>query len=251
MLKWSVLGVPDGCRWLSGCCCRCRPAGDAAGCGTVDTSPLFNNGTFSPQRKISFAAQLKKDPTSSSVSALVMASDCGEEDGSAEGASWRLIGPVAALSSRRCRLIHSSLGRGSDVCLFYVKGEFFAMDARCAHSGKSSHLHQWKRQELADLYWKCYFFFFVTNQTGSVKQIFPQCYIIPRLRLKDHVMNGFLSPQVVRCVRGTSRRWRGSCRSFAPGMTITLISGLGNRGPPCRLVMKQGATVAPSPQHAC
>lgn len=67
-----------------------------------------------------------------------MASDCGEEDGGAEGASWRLIGPVAALSSRRCRLIHSSLGRGSDVCLFYVKGEFFAMDARCAHSGKPS-----------------------------------------------------------------------------------------------------------------
>ncbi|TWW57734.1 Rieske domain-containing protein [Takifugu rubripes] len=64
-----------------------------------------------------------------------MASGCGEEDGQAEGASWRLIGPVAALSSRRCRLLFSSLGRGSDVCLFYVKGEFFAMDARCAHSG--------------------------------------------------------------------------------------------------------------------
>lgn len=69
-----------------------------------------------------------------------MASGCGEEDGQAEGASWRLIGPVAALSSGRCRLLFSSLGRGSDVCLFYVKGEFFAMDARCAHSGKTSTL---------------------------------------------------------------------------------------------------------------
>ncbi|KAK7889254.1 hypothetical protein WMY93_024814 [Mugilogobius chulae] len=27
------------------------------------------------------------------------------------------------------------LGHDADVCLFFVKGEFFAMDARCAHSG--------------------------------------------------------------------------------------------------------------------
>lgn len=49
-------------------------------------------------------------------------------------------------------------------------------------------------------------------------------------------MNGFLLPQVVRCVRGTLRRQRGSCRFFAPGMTMTLISGRGNRGALCRLV---------------
>lgn len=36
--------------------------------------------------------------------------------------------------------MYSCLGYDSDVCLFYVKGEFFAMDARCSHSGKSSHL---------------------------------------------------------------------------------------------------------------
>lgn len=123
---------------MSGCCCRCRPDGDAADRGIVDPSPLLNNGTFSPQQKdrLIFSV-VKKDP-SSSVSAVFMASDCGEEDRSVEGASWRLIGPVAALSSRRCRLMYSSLGRGSDVCLFYVKGEFFAMDAQCAHSGKTS-----------------------------------------------------------------------------------------------------------------
>lgn len=170
---------------------------------------------------------------------------------------------MAALSSGRCRLIHSSLGRGSDVCLFYVKGEFFAMDARCAHSGKPSTFASMKATGTRRFILKMFCFCNVvlktktakkqqqTNQTGSVNQIFPQCYIIPRLRSKDHVMNGFLSPQVVRCVRGTSRRWRGSCRSVAPGMTITLISGLGSRGPPCRLVMKQGATVAPSSKHAC
>ncbi|XP_068599605.1 Rieske domain-containing protein [Brachionichthys hirsutus] len=64
-----------------------------------------------------------------------MASGCADETGPTEGTSWRLIGPAAGLSEKRCRLMRSSLGRGSDVCLFYVKGEFFAMDARCAHSG--------------------------------------------------------------------------------------------------------------------
>ncbi|XP_073332921.1 Rieske domain-containing protein [Pagrus major] len=64
-----------------------------------------------------------------------MASGCGDDEGDAEGGSWRLAGPAAELSSKRCRLMYSPLGRGSDVCLFYVKGEFFAMDARCAHSG--------------------------------------------------------------------------------------------------------------------
>ncbi|XP_055072731.1 Rieske domain-containing protein isoform X1 [Misgurnus anguillicaudatus] len=49
--------------------------------------------------------------------------------------SWRAIGPVLELSKKKCRLIHSSDGRDADVCLFYVRGEFFAMDARCAHSG--------------------------------------------------------------------------------------------------------------------
>ncbi|TNN57075.1 Rieske domain-containing protein [Liparis tanakae] len=56
-------------------------------------------------------------------------------EGTAEGGSWSLIGPAAGLSSRRCRLMYSPLGSASDVCLFYVKGEFFAMDARCSHSG--------------------------------------------------------------------------------------------------------------------
>ncbi|KAM8746445.1 Rieske domain-containing protein [Acanthopagrus schlegelii] len=64
-----------------------------------------------------------------------MASGSGDDEGNAEGGSWRLVGPAAELSSKRCRLMYSPLGRGSDVCLFYVKGEFFAMDARCAHSG--------------------------------------------------------------------------------------------------------------------
>lgn len=67
-----------------------------------------------------------------------MASGFGEEEGNTEGVSWRLIGPATGLSEKRCRLMYSSLGRSSDVCLFYVKGEFFAMDARCAHSGNAS-----------------------------------------------------------------------------------------------------------------
>lgn len=67
-----------------------------------------------------------------------MASGSEDEEGDTEGASWRLIGPVTELSKQRCRMMYSSLGRGSDVCLFHVKGEFFAMDARCAHSGKAS-----------------------------------------------------------------------------------------------------------------
>lgn len=52
-----------------------------------------------------------------------------------ESVSWRLIGPVSELSKKQCRLIYSSDGRDADVCLFYVSGEFLAMDARCAHSG--------------------------------------------------------------------------------------------------------------------
>uniref|UniRef100_A0A3B4XPQ0 Si:ch211-212d10.2 n=1 Tax=Seriola lalandi dorsalis TaxID=1841481 RepID=A0A3B4XPQ0_SERLL len=64
-----------------------------------------------------------------------MASGSGDEEGNTEGVSWRLIGPASELSKKRCRLMHSSLGYDSDVCLFYVKGEFFAMDARCSHSG--------------------------------------------------------------------------------------------------------------------
>ncbi|XP_035635175.1 Rieske domain-containing protein [Oncorhynchus keta] len=59
----------------------------------------------------------------------------GNEEESAGSVSWRLIGPASELSKKQCRLMHSPLGYGSDVCLFYVKGEFFAMDARCAHSG--------------------------------------------------------------------------------------------------------------------
>ncbi|KAA0712207.1 hypothetical protein E1301_Tti020324 [Triplophysa tibetana] len=49
--------------------------------------------------------------------------------------SWRQIGPFSELSKKKCRLMYSSDGRDADVCLFYVCGEFFAMDARCAHSG--------------------------------------------------------------------------------------------------------------------
>ncbi|XP_043079347.1 Rieske domain-containing protein [Puntigrus tetrazona] len=52
-----------------------------------------------------------------------------------ESVSWRLIGPVSELSKKQCRLMYSSDGRDADVCLFHVNGEFFAMDARCAHSG--------------------------------------------------------------------------------------------------------------------
>lgn len=102
-----------------------------------------------------------------------MASDCGLEDTSAEGASWRLIGPVAALSSGRCRLMYSSLGRGSDVCLFYVKGEFFAMDARCAHSGKTSTFASVKptgtRRFILKMFFFCmYVFVFVYIDTYKV-----------------------------------------------------------------------------------
>ncbi|KAJ0032311.1 hypothetical protein NQD34_002392 [Periophthalmus magnuspinnatus] len=64
-----------------------------------------------------------------------MASGSGDDEEKTRGGSWRLIGPAAELSKKRCRLMHSSLGYDADVCLFYVKGEFFAMGARCAHSG--------------------------------------------------------------------------------------------------------------------
>ncbi|KAK2835727.1 hypothetical protein Q5P01_016211 [Channa striata] len=65
-----------------------------------------------------------------------MASGSGDPRGDADGdASWRRIGPASELSRKRCRLLFSSLGHDSDVCLFFVKGEFFAMDARCSHSG--------------------------------------------------------------------------------------------------------------------
>ncbi|KAJ8277314.1 hypothetical protein GJAV_G00073870 [Gymnothorax javanicus] len=57
------------------------------------------------------------------------------DDNTLHSVSWRLIGPVTELSKRQCRLVYSSLGYSSDVCLFFVKGEFFAMDARCAHAG--------------------------------------------------------------------------------------------------------------------
>lgn len=60
-----------------------------------------------------------------------------------ESVSWRLIGPVSELAKKQCRLIYSSDGRDADVCLFHVNGEFFAMDARCAHSGMTmNHLTQ-------------------------------------------------------------------------------------------------------------
>ncbi|XP_010869900.1 Rieske domain-containing protein [Esox lucius] len=59
----------------------------------------------------------------------------GNEQKIANRLSWRLIGPASELSKKQCRLMFSSVGCESDVCLFYVKGEFFAMDARCAHSG--------------------------------------------------------------------------------------------------------------------
>uniref|UniRef100_A0A3Q2YHD6 Si:ch211-212d10.2 n=1 Tax=Hippocampus comes TaxID=109280 RepID=A0A3Q2YHD6_HIPCM len=64
-----------------------------------------------------------------------MASSPGEGEGTVVGVAWRHIGAASELSGKKCRLVYSSLGRQSDVCLFSVKGEFFAMDARCAHSG--------------------------------------------------------------------------------------------------------------------
>lgn len=64
-----------------------------------------------------------------------MASGSADDEGKAGGGSWRRVGPAAELSKKRCRLVYSSLGHDADVCLFYVKEEFFAMDARCAHSG--------------------------------------------------------------------------------------------------------------------
>lgn len=66
-----------------------------------------------------------------------MASGSGDDEAKARGGSWRLVGPAARLSATRCRLVYCSLGRDADVCLFHVRGEFFAMDARCAHSGKT------------------------------------------------------------------------------------------------------------------
>ncbi|MGH0180407.1 UNVERIFIED_CONTAM: hypothetical protein FKN15_016705 [Acipenser sinensis] len=48
---------------------------------------------------------------------------------------WRSIGPVTELSKKSCRLLYSSLGYESDLCLFHVQGEFFSMDTRCAHAG--------------------------------------------------------------------------------------------------------------------
>ncbi|CAL8396025.1 unnamed protein product [Boreogadus saida] len=64
-----------------------------------------------------------------------MASSSGNEDGNKESGAWRLAGPVSELSQKPCRLMYSPLGHQADVCLFHVKGEFFAMDARCSHSG--------------------------------------------------------------------------------------------------------------------
>uniref|UniRef100_A0A1A8JVT3 Rieske domain-containing protein n=1 Tax=Nothobranchius kuhntae TaxID=321403 RepID=A0A1A8JVT3_NOTKU len=64
-----------------------------------------------------------------------MASGSADEEKNAVGALWRRIGPTSELSKQRCRLMYSPLGRDADVCLFCVRGEFFAMDARCAHSG--------------------------------------------------------------------------------------------------------------------
>ncbi|CAL8254094.1 unnamed protein product [Merluccius merluccius] len=59
-----------------------------------------------------------------------------EEDGNADsGGSWRLIGRASELSGRPCCVLYSPLGRDRDVGLFHVRGEFFAMDARCSHSG--------------------------------------------------------------------------------------------------------------------
>ncbi|XP_056133565.1 Rieske domain-containing protein [Lampris incognitus] len=64
-----------------------------------------------------------------------MASDSWSEEGNPGSESWRLLGPASELAQRPCRLLYSSLGRRADVCLFHVKGEFFAMDARCSHAG--------------------------------------------------------------------------------------------------------------------
>ncbi|XP_051803415.1 LOW QUALITY PROTEIN: Rieske domain-containing protein [Acanthochromis polyacanthus] len=64
-----------------------------------------------------------------------MASGSKDEEGNTEGGSWRLIGPASELSRKRCRLMHSSLGYDFWCVPLLRKGEFFAMDARCSHSG--------------------------------------------------------------------------------------------------------------------
>ncbi|MBN3309723.1 RFESD protein, partial [Amia calva] len=64
-----------------------------------------------------------------------MASGKAEDGDKASADSWRLIGPATELSKKQCRLMYSSLGCASDLCLFHIRGEFYAMEARCAHSG--------------------------------------------------------------------------------------------------------------------
>ena len=80
-----------------------------------------------------------------------MASSSGNEDGDtgSGAAAWRLAGPAAELSQKPCRLMYSPLGHKADVCLFHVKGEFFAMDARCSHSGKDDRHHENDRERFA------------------------------------------------------------------------------------------------------
>ncbi|XP_053700898.1 Rieske domain-containing protein [Synchiropus splendidus] len=65
-----------------------------------------------------------------------MATRCEDADTKTEeDGSWSMVGAASVLGSKRCRLLHSSRGHGFDVGLFFVRGEFFAMDARCAHAG--------------------------------------------------------------------------------------------------------------------
>ncbi|XP_051549193.1 uncharacterized protein si:ch211-212d10.2 [Myxocyprinus asiaticus] len=52
-----------------------------------------------------------------------------------ESVSWRPIGPVSQPSKKQCRFIYSSNGGDADLCLFYVSGEIYAIDAHSGHSG--------------------------------------------------------------------------------------------------------------------
>ncbi|XP_061593022.1 uncharacterized protein si:ch211-212d10.2 [Cololabis saira] len=116
-------------------CCSLQLSGSAVsllGLGiTFAHSEQHNPTEFKKRKKKTRGAlELRKLEKKNIIPTEFMASVSGEEE-----ASWRLIGPASELSKQRCRLIHSSLGREGDVCLFFVKGDFYAMDARCAHSG--------------------------------------------------------------------------------------------------------------------
>ncbi|CAL1538253.1 unnamed protein product [Lymnaea stagnalis] len=110
-----------------------------------------------------------------------------------EAPSWRDVGECVELRRAKCRRLYSKLGKHKDLALFYVEGEFYAMEAWCSHMGGPLYegdIEDYKGSCHVMCPWHAYMFELSsgTSDIGLRQQVFP-------VRVEDgHVLVEYTTP---------------------------------------------------------